>query len=90
MQAPRAPSNELQNPGYKSNQTSLKRSEEPTEPIDAMNERIVSFGNPPDGDITIWKGLSDFGDGRNLLAQITPYLLTKTNNLNKEGKLNLI
>ena len=98
MQAPRAPSNELQNPGYKSNQTSLKRSEEPTEPIDAVNERKVSFGhppvnppvNPPEGDITIWKGLSDFGDGKNLLAQITPYLLTKTNNLNKEGKLNLI
>ena len=90
MQAPRAPSNELQNPGYKSNQTSLKRSEEPTEPIDALNERKVSFGNPPEGDITILKEISDFGDGKKLLAQITPYLLTKTNNLNKEGKLNLI
>ena len=85
-----APTNELKNPGYKSNQTSLKRSEQPDEPIDGVNERKVSFGNQTAADITILKEISDFGDGKKLLAQITPYLLTKTNNLNKEGKLNLI
>ena len=63
-----APSNELQNPGYKSNQTSLKRSDQPDEPIDAVNERKVSFGHQTAADITILKEISGFGDGKNAVS----------------------
>ena len=61
---------------------------EPTEPIDVVHERKVSFGNQNAADLTL--EISDLEDGEKLLAQITPYLLTKTNNQNKKGKFNSI
>jgi len=83
--APQASSIELQNPGYKSVQNSLKKPE-PTEPVGGVHERKVSFGHQNASDLTL--EISDLGDGEKLLAQITPYLLTKTNNQNKKGKFN--
>ena len=53
-----------------------------------MNERKVSYADQIAGDLTL--EISNMEDGENLLAQITPYLLAKTNNQNKKGKLNFI
>ena len=72
---------EIRNPGYNSGKPSVKTAAKTTKP------NVAKKSNSP---IELMVDISNTDDGENILAQITPHLLAKTNNQNKKGELVLI